>query len=146
MTMTIQDDVLGTLTYDVRWSKFDGVVPFGDKQVEISVIFGSPPKVVSDTDVLQARSAYSALVDQKASIEAGIVREYLSLYNDEWRPEESDPINQDQFLDAIEPEHIDIELGHVRGLWYDDGNLFAGHALHVRFTDDGNISEIALAG
>jgi hypothetical protein len=146
MSTTIKDNVLGTLTYDMRWGKFDGVVPFGNKQVEISIIFGSPPEVVSDTDVIQARSAYLALVAQKDSIEAEIVREYLSLYNDEWRPEGSDPINQDQFLDAIEPEHIDIELGRVRGLWYEDGNLFAGHALHIRFNDDGNISEIALAG
>jgi len=145
MSETIQDDVLGTLTHNAKWGVFNGVVPFDDNQVGISIIFASPADAVSPADLAQAREAYLALVSRKSSIEAAIVDDLLTLYNDTWR-EDRDPINQHQFLEAIKPDVISIELGFVRSLWYDDGDLFAGHALLIRFDEDSNITEIGLAG
>jgi hypothetical protein len=144
MSKIIQDDVLGTLTYDPQWKWFSGVVPFGDTRVEISISFGSQSDPVSQADIAQAREAYLSLVARKADIEADIVRGLLDIYNDEWQ--EGDPISPDQFLDTIEPEDIEIVFGQVKTLGYKDGDLFAGHWVEVRFKDDGNISEIGLTG
>ena len=146
MRQTIQDNVLGMLIYDAKWDNYTGVVTFGDKQVRISIRFGSLPELVSEADISQARAAYLDIVARKTAIETEILREFIDLYNDEWRDRSNPIINQDEFLDTITPEQIDIALGQVQEVWYDDGDLFAGHLIDVRFKDDGSIREMGLTG
>src|SRR5690349_13664517 len=140
----LEDNVLGTLTYESEYGWFTGFADFGGKRAEIRVTLKVPPDKVSESEIVGARQAYLALLERRDTIEAEIVRECLSLYNDVWR--DGDMISREQFLDVLEIESVDIEDGHAKTIWYTAGDLFTDHAIEVRFNDDGSISETALAG
>jgi hypothetical protein len=139
---TLQDSVLGVLTYEDQFDWFSGAINFEGKQAEIRVRFNAPPDKVSEHEVAKAREAYLALVARREAIETEIVREYLDLYNDSWR--DGEIISREEFLALLEIESIDIAYGRAQAIWYTSGDLFTDHALFVRFNDDGSIHEFAL--
>ena len=147
MSQTIHSEVLGTLTYDPEWDDFTGSAIYGDKSIEIKVLFGSKPDSISETDVTSAQSAYLKLVARKVAIEEEIIKKLLDLYNDGgWRQQDDPILNRQEFLDAIEAELMVIESGNATMLGYRDGDLFGSHAIVVYFNENGNVSSIGLAG
>jgi hypothetical protein len=140
----IHDDTLGTLTFNAEWDEFNGNVPFGDKRVKISIYFSLSPEGISEEEKIQARTLYLILVSRKEALEAEIVAKYLPVYNEGWR-EDSEPINQEQFMNEVKPDQIAIYPKVGQGsIFYDTGYLFSYHHINVHFNIDGNISRMTL--
>ena len=60
---------------------------------------------------------------------------YLDTFNENWT--EEGPIGREEFARRI--ELIEVSFGPGGGgpmLWYDDGDLFAGHSLSAHFDAD----------
>src|ERR1700722_6846217 len=55
----------------------------------------------------------------------------LALRNDAWSDEGEPPLESDEFKDRMRLESITVHPDGDFEYWYNDGDLFWGHAIHV---------------
>ncbi len=85
------------------------------------------------SDVTALGSALARVRDALPRIRAEAARQLAPLYNDTWRQGPRltlDEITARLRLDAVRADAGDGTIERVT-VWFDDGDLFAGHAIHV---------------
>ena len=73
-------------------------------------------------------------------------KEYLDVYNESWREEDSPILNEQEFRSRLNNPSIVIydELGAAT-IYFEDSNMFAGHSIEVS-VDDNEIAYASLVG
>ena len=121
--------VLGELTFDANLDWWQTRMEVGG--VELRVDISVDPSV-------DPEPAFDAAADVVARIDPAALAAYaasklLDLHNDTWRDDEDGPpIDAATFAARLTPVSLSIELdGAGAMLWFDDGDLFYGHVVHV---------------
>lgn len=69
---------------------------------------------------------------------------YLDTFNQNWT--EEGPVTREEFARRIELVEVSFGISGGPTLWYDDGDLFAGHILSAHFDADGRFKGANLWG
>lgn len=140
----IEHDAIGRLTWDEETREFAGRYEiFADLTIDLSVdpftdvLPDRYPSSTADPDGLA--EAVASMVQQLGSrldlITAYAARELLPVYNEQWT--EGHPIDEGAFVGRLRLLSIKIDQDLRADVFFDDGGLFAGHAVIVSTNESG---------
>jgi hypothetical protein len=130
---SVQEEVLGRLTWDNRFCCWSGEVDlFPGHRVVISVS-------QEDTELLEAlrraRGTLERIREEEVGLRHAAAEELLDLHNEEWN--EGAPIDAMEFVRRMRLESIVFFPDGEADLFYQDGDLFEGHPIVVGVTSHG---------
>src|SRR5262249_32142795 len=145
MSIPFDDEFFGPLTWNERHRWYQAKVEFSPGHViELSI---SAEGIDRDLAVEQAHEVFPRVQTQEPALRRAAADKLLALYNDHWReakrvePEKfpksagagsaEKRIDADEFSRRIVLSSITIHPEGETDLWYDDGDLFAGHWILV---------------
>ena len=121
--------VLGELTFDANldWWSTRMEISGAELRVDVSVDPSVDPAPAFDVAADIVRRV------EPATLAAYAASQLLDLHNDTWRDDDDGPpIDAATFAARLTPTSLTIELdGEGATLWFDDGDLFWGHIVHV---------------
>lgn len=134
----LEDEVLGTLTLDREMSVFNGICQWMGKEVHISLDVDMEKKAswTRVTNVMKKLIADQGSWDK--SLRALAAQKLTALAN-EWladddqidRDPEKDPITEEEFARRILLTEFSVSPGGHFTAWYEDDDMFWGHAVTV---------------
>ena len=82
-------------------------------------------------------------------VKESAAKNLLDLAND-WLQDndeaETDEITKEMFIDSIEISEMTVSPDGSITLYYDDGDMFWGHAIEISVEPDGTVSDANIAG
>jgi hypothetical protein len=131
----VEDNDLGRLDRNRRTGWFEGDLTQNGSSIGISFYGEDADGQRKALEVLRALCADLTVLDARAKAYAA--GELLTLFNEHWSDDDEPEYSGDDFTKCITLTGV---CGYEDGdfdIWYDDGELFCGHAIHVR----GNLRE-----
>ena len=94
----------------------------------------------------EAKEFAAMLISNFHEMKVFAAKEYLDVYNESWREEDSPILNEQEFRSRLNNPSIVIydELGAAT-IYFEDSNMFAGHSIEVS-VDDNEIAYASLVG
>jgi hypothetical protein len=117
-----------TLRYERRFGRFTGQTQWSGRPCALSLACAEPrqPEVV----LTHAEALFAAEDAWRQRIEQYAVAELLAQAED-WRYDDGPAITGEQFLERMTIESIDVDEAGGFSFIFDDGDLFAGHAIQI---------------
>ena len=151
--MVIQDEVLGELTLDKDHDAFEGEIQWCGKGVRLSLEVNAESK----PSWTRARNAAKRLVtDQETWDKAmrdfaaknltGLANNWLSQDEESARDPETAPITEEEFAQRILLTEVSVSPGGRFTAYYNDDDMFWGHAVEVSGSLKKGITYANLAG
>lgn len=134
-TVTISDDVLGELVLDRRFGSFTGSIDWAGQQIGIDLQCESPEK--PDSAIAAFKELLNELDDWDEKVNSLATDKLLGLKNDSWLEEGESEITAADFRSRMSLQTISIDFSGEFSFWFNDGDLFWGHAITV----SGNMSD-----
>ncbi|HEY1406055.1 MAG TPA: DUF2262 domain-containing protein, partial [Spirochaetota bacterium] len=139
-TKPITDAVLGTLVWDDRFDRWETRISFGAKTpVDVSIETGG-----DNAALKRAGKAITRLQTNEPAARLYAAEQLLESYNDNWN--DGKPITVAAFAKKITLESVSIGPDGECELYYDDGDLFAGHCIIVSMDAKGGFTGADIAG
>jgi hypothetical protein len=124
---SIQEEVLGRLTWDEKHGGWSGAVEFVPGQfVDISVF---PDDEELPVALRAARRSLEILREKEVELRRRVAADKLALHNRVWN--EDVPIEEEEFIERMTLAAIAFLADGRAELYYDDGDLFQGHEIIV---------------
>lgn len=124
--VTFWEEGLGTFTLNRQVNWFETNVDW--LGTEISLVFDR------DEDradcVRNAKALLAAAGDWDRRVREYAADELVSLAND-WAEDGEEPITREQFMERMELESVEIRADGSFEFWFNDGEMFYGHSIHV---------------
>jgi hypothetical protein len=137
---TIQEEVLGRLTWEDRLTGWSGQVELVPGQPVAIVVHPQSPDVL---DALRgARRTLDGIRDREVHLRCAAADELLSWYNAEWN--DGSPIRAEAFIARLSLDSIAFFPGDGADLLYQAGNLFEGHPVVIGVDADGEFQGATL--
>lgn len=97
---------------------------------------------------------YISLVNEKLNwlgahrekVEEAIADKLLELKNESWLDENEKPVSKKAFMKRLTIESIEFYHDSSAQLWFDDGDLFWGHAVTIDLTENLELEDATLSG
>ena len=151
--VVIQDQVLGELTLDKDYDTFEGEIQWCGKDVSLSLEVNAESK----PSWTRARNAAKRLVtDQETWDKAmrdfaaknltGLANNWLSQDEESARDPETAPITEEEFAQRILLTEVSVSPGGRFTAYYNDDDMFWGHAVEVSGSLKKGITYANLAG
>lgn len=150
MPADIEHPVLGTLSWKDELDSWESEIEF-DAHRRIGFLLTLQEGAGPTNDLPALLRLGVELVDWARRTEfqcrQRIADELLDLYNDNWAPEDATvPMTRAEFVDRIAPRSLGLLWDGKGDFYWDAEDMFAGHWIEVRFSEDRIISEVGLAG
>lgn len=132
--VTFVDDRFGSFTLDRSTQTFTAPTRWNGMDIDLSI----PDETEDDKQAALANAA-SLWVDQSGWTERVIshaVHELLDLKNESWS-DDGEEVTADQFRERMKLQSISVDAEGGFEFWFDDGDLFSGHAIMI----SGNLKE-----
>jgi hypothetical protein len=142
--VVITHEILGELTLDRRFGSYSGRFKWLKNDVNISLDCASPDKPESTME--HALTLLSNQSEWQSRVEDCALRELLDLKNASWREDGEPELAGKDFLARISLETIWISHDGSFTFWFNDGDLFWGHAIEVRGTLEVGPTSANIAG
>lgn len=140
--MAVTHGRLGDLVYDANVDWWSGKLPFGGHDVDVNVTV--PSQLERSAALDRAASAIERLDCDALKLYAA--DQLLALHNDTWRDEDDDETDAEGFAARMIPRALTVgEDGSVTA-WFDDGDLFWGHSIHVSLDAELRPTDAGIAG
>ena len=151
--VVIQDQVLGELTLDKDYDTFEGEIQWCGKDVSLSLEVNAESK----PSWTRARSAAKKLLadcktwdkamrDFAAKNLTGLANNWLSQDEESARDPETAPITEEEFAQRILLTEVSVSPGGRFTAYYNDDDMFWGHAVEVSGSLKKGITYANLAG
>ena len=99
----------------------------------------------NSTQMLEiARNIVKIVISKNPEFKQYIAEQLLNLYNDDWSEEET--IDKKEFANRITLESTTIYDDNSAEIYYQDGDLFAGHYIVIYLNPEGILNKPYLAG
>ena len=137
-----QDPIFGELTWEDNlewWTGHVEVAPGHAIQVALSTTEGE-----LETLLAQARPLLARIRREEADLRRATAEALLELYNTAWN--EGAAIDGARFAACITLQAVTFYPDGSAEMFYDDGDLFAGHTLLVSLDAQGNLQDATIAG
>jgi hypothetical protein len=148
MVRSFEDDTLGTIQYDKRfgwWSTIAELIP--DLEIDLTLELGAAESVPESI-----LNAFKHLQNHEPELRATVCSHLLELA-EEWRdeddtpgPQTSQPWTLETFKQAISITSASFDEDGSAIIYYDDGEVFAGHVIVVGVSSDGEFQDASIAG
>ncbi|NGZ75239.1 DUF2262 domain-containing protein [Saccharibacillus alkalitolerans] len=121
----------GLLTFKTELQWFEGEWEAEGRRIDIRLQTPERKRALELLPILEQRIAGLESTDTSARRLAA--DELLDAKNDFWLDEDEEEATPEQFAGLMELESLTLDEDGDVALWYDDGELFAGHTICVRF-------------
>lgn len=143
MARSFEDDTLGTIQYDKRfgwWSTIAELTP--DLEIDLTLELGAAEHVPESI-----LSAFKYLQDHELELRHNVCAHLLELA-EEWRDEDDTPEawTLEAFMKAVTITSASFDEEGAATIYYDDGEVFAGHVIMVAVSSDGAFEDASIAG
>ncbi len=142
--VTFEDPRFGTFTLARRIDWFEAKTIWISTPIRLTIHNGSPEEMKSAFELAYALWNAKELWNQSMAEYAA--KELLDLLNDNWLPEGEAELSAKEFEAKIRLESIDIRENGKFDFWYDDSNLFAGHAIRVEGSFENGPEQAGIEG
>lgn len=129
---TASHPVLGDLVYDDNLHWWTAEVSFGGARIRCSL---EVPGEMSRDDAFERAASLLRRLDCDA-LKAYAASQLLDLHNDTWLGDDEDEIDAASFAARMTPDALTVSPDGSVSAWFDDGDLFWGHSIHVRLGAD----------
>ena len=137
------DPQFGTFELNKAIEWFEGKATWCGVPVTLAIC---PDNGKPDAALLAAKQLWRDMTAWAQKITAYAVAELLDVKNDYWRGAREAALSAEQFASALRLELITVYAdGHFE-FWFDDGNLFRGHAVTVSGSLDMGLTDANIAG
>ncbi len=126
----VDDEDLGRLVLNRQSDCFEGDLTRGASSIGISFYGEDADGQRTTLDVL--RTVCKELTNLDATAREYAAGELLTLFNEEWRDDDEPEHSADDFTARMTLTDITASQNGDFDFWYDDGDLFCGHAIYVR--------------
>lgn len=133
--VTHEDPILGTFTLDRRIDWFSGNAVWDRAPVSLNLSASDPAGLQAALGT--AYSLWRSADSWNCRIRDYAVEELLPLKNDNWLGEGEAELTANQFKDRMKLKEITVAPDGSFDFWYDDGDIFWGHAIQI----SGNLLE-----
>ena len=126
---TFEDPTFGTLTLDRAIDRYEGQADWNGAPASLWLATADPDELA---DLLT--TAWGLWQNQAAWNERILdyaVENLLPLKNDTWLGEGEEELTPAQFRTRMTLDSVSVEAEGCWEFWYDDGDLFSGHVIHV---------------
>jgi hypothetical protein len=146
---SVDDIILGTLTLDRRVDWYAGTRKANGGSYRVAVSTDDPDDDVGVIEAIRRAGAIVEQIDRDSSsgrLLDAIADQMLDLYNDTWR-DEGPPLSRTAFKQRFTLSSVVVRADSSSTAWFDcDESLFGGHAVQVRNSPHGEVTEVCLAG
>jgi len=125
----ISDSLFGMFTLNRRLNLFETKTLWDKKPVRLLLNGESDTDAPPEKSLACSRALWSDLAHWNKQSQALILQEYLKLKNEQWLEDDEEPMSPENFLAKITLQTIAIKTDGSFEFWYDDGDMFGGHAL-----------------
>lgn len=130
----------GTLKYDSNLNWWTGRSKFQDKKIILHIAADETNKF---EPIQKAKDRLKELkiiaFDQIAA------EKLLTLFNDSWNNNDHS-LSPEEFASTITLESITLEVNGSSSIWFKDGDLFAGHSIHVSLDSENKVTDVGIMG
>jgi hypothetical protein len=143
MARSFEDDTLGTISYDRRfgwWSTIAELTP--DLELDLTLELGAAERVPESI-----LNAFKHLQNHEPELRQNVCSHLLELAED-WRDggEASEPWTLESLMKAVTITSASFDEDGAATIYYDDGEVFAGHVIVVAVSSDGGFLDANIAG
>jgi hypothetical protein len=143
MARNFEDDTLGTIQYDKRfgwWSTIAELSP--DLEIDVTLELGAAENVPESI-----LSAFKHLQNHEPELRREVCSHLLEMAED-WRNQDEtpEPWTRETFMDAVTITSASFDEDGAATVYYDDGEVFAGHVIVVAVSSDGKFQDANIAG
>lgn len=137
----INTEIFGKLNYNNATHWYEGNSKWNGERVEVSFSIDENWKI--DKGLQVASEIWKEQNIWEKKVKEYAVQKLLKLKNDTWIDEEGKSVNSEEFKKLMRLESVTFESDGSFKFWYNDGDLFWGHSIHVSgklikgFTDAG---------
>jgi hypothetical protein len=128
-SITREHECFGTLTFDRKRDEYEATVTWNASPITLILY------AIEDVDVEAAiRTAEQLWEHQKQwneSVEAFAVEKLMNLKNSTWLEDDEETVTPEIFKSRISLRTITVSPKGFLGFWYNDGDLFGFHSIHV---------------
>lgn len=129
----LEDEVVGTLTLDRDLGWFHGETQWQAQTIRFRL--GGETLEAAQQELATAHKLFASQQHWMDRVLQKAVDKLLDLHNDTWS-EDDTPKTPAQFRALMKLQSINVETGGGFSFWFDDGDLFADHAILVSGTID----------
>lgn len=140
----VEIDWLGKLTLNRDYGSFEGETKFNRERIKLLIHVNSKRKVFNQIKKLEDIWAVANTWEEEAKDYA--VSQLLELKNESWLDEDEPKASVAYFKSAMTLESISIYPRNKIEFWFNDGDLFWGHAIEVSSNFNGKFSHAGIAG
>jgi hypothetical protein len=142
MARSFEDDTLGTIQYDKRfgwWSTITELTP--DLEIDLTLELGAAESVPESI-----LNAFKHLQDHELKLRQNVCSHLLELAED-WRNEDETPKpwTLEGFMKAVTITSASFDEHGAATIYYDDGEVFAGHVIIVGVSSTGVFEDANIA-
>ncbi|MBN8579512.1 MAG: DUF2262 domain-containing protein [Anaerolineae bacterium] len=138
--ITIDDIRFGKLIWEHELEWFSGKVNLFSRNVNLHISSRNSPPVISD----KSREAFNIISQSEEKILQKASDDLLAIFNENWNNEGT--INSSAFQNRLILEAIILYPDGEAEIYYNDGNMFLGHTVIVKMSEDGKFTEAGIAG
>jgi hypothetical protein len=137
-----QDHYFGTLHYDHELDRWDSVVP----DARVSIHFTSDDVELEASLVRDGEALCRAFSRWRADAEQCAITSLLELKNEAWLSDDEHPLTAEEFRARILLEAVMLYSRGDVEFFFEDGDLFSGHAILVTGSIHRGLVHAHLAG
>ena len=148
MARSFEDETLGTVQYDQRfgwWSAQPALTP--NLEIVLMLELGAAGHVPESI-----LGAFKHLRNNEPELRKNVCSHLLGLA-ETWRDEDETPKSQtsqpwtlETFMNAVTIVSASFDEDGAATVYYDDGEVFAGHVIMVAVSSDGEFRDASIAG
>lgn len=128
--VVLETALFGGLELDRGLDMYDGVADWGG--TEISLSLSCEDAAMPESALATATALFEQQAHWQRQIVACAVEKLLPLKNENWLAEDQSPLTEEAFRGHLEVQSIVAEDEGAFTVYFDDGDLFWGHAIVVR--------------
>jgi hypothetical protein len=136
----IQDPLLGTLTWDETWWRFDAG-PIDGRSVEALIIPDPGWDPLSEVSRTRIRACLDWIRANEPAIRAHICADMFEWWCQSYATQEDEVHTPEEFAAAIHLEGISFYSDGLARLVFDDANLVGGHGIWLSVGPNGEFSD-----
>jgi hypothetical protein len=144
--VTYVDPILGEFVLDRAVNWYESRVAWSNGEVDLRLSVDD----CDDVDALfqGARRLAAEQTDWDRRLREAAAGQLLNLKNENWldKDEGEEPVTADQFQSRVAMQSISVYPDGSLEFWFEDGDLFFGHAILIDANVEGSIGEAHLAG
>jgi len=143
----MEHPLLGHLEYEEDLNWYTAKVTVDGRTADLRIHCGSRTDSHSEPPALAHAVRFVATIDRLCqTAKECAVRDLLGLKNDDWRGDDEPEVDVGEFKRLMEIEGIVVHGDGSAEFYYQDGDLFWGHAILVYMRADGRFGNASLAG